>query len=179
MRDRKQNGQVVRIGDRWFVRYWERRNVAGKVERKRVSHVLGPVTTTGKRPPADVITEADRYMATTVNGVTTDAERIVTMGDFVERVYLCWVRQYKRPSTLEGVSGRLGRPPQAALRKGVAQGNSYLSRSRVAKRNRRGCKAEPQHPEAHQERNKRNFHSGKAAGLFPRGEPRSGYRDQS
>jgi integrase len=102
MRNRKQNGQVVRIGDRWFVRYWERRNVAGKVERKRVSHVLGPVTTTGKRPPADVITEADRYMATTVNGVTTDAERIVTVGDFVERVYLCWVKQYKRPSTLKG-----------------------------------------------------------------------------
>jgi hypothetical protein len=63
-------GQMVRIGDRWFVRYWERRNVVGKVERKRVSHVLGPVTTTAKRPPADVITEADRYMATTVNGVT-------------------------------------------------------------------------------------------------------------
>jgi integrase len=102
MRNRKQNGQVVRISDRWFVRYWERRNVAGKVQRKRVSHVLGPVTTTGKRPPADMIAEADRYMATTVNAGAVAAERIVTIGDFVERVYLPWVEQYKRPSTLKG-----------------------------------------------------------------------------
>jgi hypothetical protein len=102
MRNRKQNGQVVRISDRWFVRYWERRNVAGKVQRKRVSHVLGPVITTGKRPPADVIAEADRYMATTVNAGAVAAERIVTIGDFVERVYLPWVEQYKRPSTLKG-----------------------------------------------------------------------------
>jgi integrase len=102
MRNRKQNGYVVRIGDRWYVRYWERRNVAGQVERKRVSHVLGPVTTTGKRPPADVIAEGDRYMATTVNGAAVVAERIVTIGDFVERVYLPWVEQYKRPSTLKG-----------------------------------------------------------------------------
>ena len=102
MRNRKQNGQVVRIGDRWFVRYWERRMVAGEVRRKRVSHALGPVTSRGKKPPAEVTTEADRYMATKVNGVTADAERIVTIGDFVERVYLRWVEQYKRPSTLKG-----------------------------------------------------------------------------
>jgi integrase len=102
MRNRKQNGQVVRIGDRWFVRYWERRNVAGNMQRKRVSHVLGPVGTTGKRPPADVIAEADRYMATTVNRGAMVAERIVTIGDFVERVYLRWVEQYKRRSTLKG-----------------------------------------------------------------------------
>lgn len=26
---RKQNGTIVRIRDRWYVRYWERRNIAG------------------------------------------------------------------------------------------------------------------------------------------------------
>ncbi len=102
MRNRKQNGHVVRIGDRWFVRYWERRTVAGKVQRKRVSHVLGPVTTTGKRPPADVRAEADCYMATTVNSGAIAADRIVTINDFVERVYLPWVEKYKRPSTVKG-----------------------------------------------------------------------------
>src|SRR5215469_14648528 len=35
MRKRMQQGQVVRIADRWFVRYWERRNVGGTIERKR------------------------------------------------------------------------------------------------------------------------------------------------
>jgi hypothetical protein len=76
---RKQNGQVIRIGDRWYVRYWERRNVNGAIERKRVTHLLGPVTTRGKRPPADVVTEAERHMVT-VNSGALIAERIVTIG---------------------------------------------------------------------------------------------------
>jgi integrase len=101
MRNRKQHGQIIRIGDRWYVRYWERRNVSGKVERKRVSHQLGPVTTRGKRPPADIVNEAERHMAT-VNSGTITAERIVTISDFSERVYLPWIEQHKRPSTAKG-----------------------------------------------------------------------------
>ncbi len=101
MRNRKQNGQIVRIGDRWYVRYWERRNVGGNVERKRVTQFLGTVTTRGKRPPADIEKEAERHMAT-VNGGAISAERIVTIGDFVERVYLPWIDQHKRPSTAKG-----------------------------------------------------------------------------
>jgi integrase len=101
MRNRKQHGQVIRIGERWYVRYWERRNVGGNIERKRVTHPLGPVTTRGKRPPADLVDEAARHMAT-VNSGTIPAERIVTIGDFVERVYLPWIEQHKRPSTAKG-----------------------------------------------------------------------------
>ncbi len=101
MRNRKQNGQIIRIGDRWYVRYWERRNVGGNVERKRVSHQLGPITTRGKRPPADIESEAERHMAT-VNSGTIPAERIVTISDFAERVYLPWIEQHKRPSTAKG-----------------------------------------------------------------------------
>ncbi len=94
MRNRKQNGTIIRIGDRWYVRYWERRNVGGTLERKRVSHQLGPVTTRGKRPPADIVIEAERHMAT-VNSGSVPADRIVTVGDFVERVYLPWIDQHK------------------------------------------------------------------------------------
>jgi len=94
----KQHGQVIRIGGHWYVRYWERRNVGGNIERKRVTHQLGPATTRGKRPPADIGTEADRHMAT-VNTGTITAERIVTVGDFMERIYLPWIDQHKRPST--------------------------------------------------------------------------------
>ena len=101
MRNRKQQGQIIRIGDRWYVRYWERRNIGGTVERKRVTHSIGQVTTRGKRPPADIKTEAERHMAT-VNSGTIPAERIVTIGDFVERVYLPWIEQHKRPSTAKG-----------------------------------------------------------------------------
>jgi len=101
MRNRKQGGQVIRIGDRWYVRYWERRNVGGKIERKRVTHMLGPVTTRGKRPPADIVTEAERHMAT-VNSGSMPPERILTVGDFLERVYLPWIDTHKRPSTAKG-----------------------------------------------------------------------------
>lgn len=101
MRNRKQNGQIVRIGDRWYVRYWERRNIGGTVERKRVTQQLGAVTTRGKRPPAEIEKEAQRHMAT-VNGGAIPAARIVTIGDFVESVYLPWIEQHKRPSTAKG-----------------------------------------------------------------------------
>jgi integrase len=101
MRNRKQKGQIIRIGDRWYVRYWERRNIGGTVERKRVTHSIAEVTTRGKRPPADIKTEAERHMAT-VNSGTVPADRIVTIGDFVERVYLPWTAEHKRPSTAKG-----------------------------------------------------------------------------
>src|SRR3954452_2656113 len=101
MRNRKQQGQIMRIGERWYVRYWERRNIAGTVERKRVTHLLGEASARGKRPPADINTEAERHMAT-VNSGTVPAERIVTIGDFVERVYLPWIKEHKRPSTAKG-----------------------------------------------------------------------------
>jgi len=38
----------------------------------------------------------------TVNSGTVPAERIVTIGDFVERVYLPWTADHKRPSTARG-----------------------------------------------------------------------------
>jgi integrase len=98
---RKQQGQIIRIGDRWYVRYWERRNIGGTLERKRVTHSVGEVTTRGKRPPADIKTEAEQHMAT-VNSGTVPAERIVTIGDFVEKVYLPWTAVHKRPSTAKG-----------------------------------------------------------------------------
>ena len=101
MRNRKQQGQIIRIANRWYVRYWERRNIGGTIERKRVTHSIGEVTTRGKRPPADIKTEAERHMAT-MNSGSVPAERIVTIGDFVERVYLPWTAEHKRPSTAKG-----------------------------------------------------------------------------
>ena len=97
---RKQKGQVIRIGDRWYVRYWESRNVGGVIERKRVTHFLGWVTTRGKRPPAEIEDAAAKYMVT-MNSGNIPAEKIVTVGDFGEQVWLPWVQRYKRPSTAQ------------------------------------------------------------------------------
>ena len=41
MRHREQKGQIIRIGDHWYVRYWERRNIGGSIERNKVTHELG------------------------------------------------------------------------------------------------------------------------------------------
>jgi integrase len=38
----------------------------------------------------------------TINSGTVPADRIVTIGDFVERVYLPWTKEHKRPSTAKG-----------------------------------------------------------------------------
>ena len=101
MRTRKQPGQIIRIGDSWYVRYWEKRNVTGSIERKRVTHQLGPVMTRGKHAPADIEAEAEKHMHSVNNG-SFAPERIVTISDFAEGVYLPWVEQHKRPSTMKG-----------------------------------------------------------------------------
>jgi integrase len=98
-----QKGHIVKISGRWFVRYWERRNVNGTVEQKRVSHCLGSVTTRGKRPPADIEDAAAEHMAN-INGGKIPAERITTLGAFVKDVYLPWVKNHKRPSTARSYS---------------------------------------------------------------------------
>jgi integrase len=101
MRKRSQSGYIVRISGRWYVRYWESRNVDGKVVRKRASHLLGPITTKGKKPPAEIVDEAERHMAS-VKGSAIVAERVVTIGDFVTLIYLPWIEKNKRPSTAKG-----------------------------------------------------------------------------
>jgi len=90
---RQQGGQIIRIGDRWYIRYWERRNINGTVERKRVTHSIGQITTRGERPAADIKAEAERHMVT-VNSGAVPADRIVTIGDFVQQVYLPWIAEH-------------------------------------------------------------------------------------
>jgi integrase len=99
MRSRSQNGQIVRIGEFWYVRYWERRNVGGVLERRRVTHKLGGAST--KHAPTRIRRESMKHMQT-VNSSGIQPERIVTIGDFVEGVFLPWVEAHKRPSTSKG-----------------------------------------------------------------------------
>ncbi len=86
-RRRKQNGQIIVINSRWYVRYYERQNVGGVIERRRVTHLLGPVTTRGKTPPAEIMTEAERHMAT-INLSTIPVEQLISLLDFMENEFL-------------------------------------------------------------------------------------------
>lgn len=101
---RKQQGQILQIGKRWYVRYWERQNKGGSIERKRVTYAIGKVISRGKRPPADIVSEAARHMAT-VNECCIAPERLVCFSDFVTGVYLPWVKESKKPSTYKGYRG--------------------------------------------------------------------------
>lgn len=100
-----QNGQIVKISNRWYVRFRESRNVQGTIERKRVSHCLGSITTRGKHPPADIKQMASDYMAK--RGATKiRPEQIVTLVDFAERIWLPHVEQYEKPSTVRSHRNR-------------------------------------------------------------------------
>ncbi|HKM84709.1 MAG TPA: hypothetical protein VJW96_00775 [Terriglobales bacterium] len=101
MRNREQKGTIVRISKNWHVRFWERVNVNGTIMRKRKTHLLGPVTTRGKRAPADIETECKAFMAT-MNGCAIPAENRVSLAQFIETVYLPDIEKYKRPSTFKG-----------------------------------------------------------------------------
>ena len=99
-----QTGTIVKLkGGRWYLRYREGRNVNGTIVQLRVSYCLGAVTTRGKHPPADIKDAAREHMAT-VNGGKIPAERVATVGEFVEGVYLPWIKQQRRPSTVRSYS---------------------------------------------------------------------------
>lgn len=101
MRNRKQAGQIIVINSRWYVRYYQRQTVNGVLERRRVCHLLGSVTTRGKTPPADIVSEAEQHM-NTINHCSIPVEQIIGLGEFVENTFLPSVKQNAKPSTYRG-----------------------------------------------------------------------------
>jgi hypothetical protein len=51
MKNRKQAGQLIRIGARWYVRYWERRNIVHDCS----SNSNAPSTGVHWRPMGDLV----------------------------------------------------------------------------------------------------------------------------
>jgi integrase len=72
----------------------------GVLVRKRVSYYLGDAVGRGRRPPDDIQKAAKDHMASVTSGVVP-AERIVTIKDFAEAVFLPWSEEHKRPSTFK------------------------------------------------------------------------------
>lgn len=95
---RKQTGTIVQFCGRWYTRYSEHINQDGRLVPKKRSHCLGKVTTKGKHPPADIVKAAEEFMRT-INESTILPEQNLTLSDFVESVYLPWIKQNRRPST--------------------------------------------------------------------------------
>ena len=99
-RNREQSGQVFQRHGSWYVRYYESRVINGVVKRVRVCKQLGEVTTRGKVAPAPIAQRA-REIVDAVNRPAYTAEKVVKLGDFVERIYFPRVEQHLRPSTLK------------------------------------------------------------------------------
>ena len=104
MRRRKQRGQIITIGDRWYLRFWESVPQDGTLVRKRKTHCLGQITGRSKKPPADIEDEAEKYMATVVNDNSIPNAHNVTFASFVETHFLPWAKLNKRPSTYKAYS---------------------------------------------------------------------------
>jgi len=98
-RRRKQNGTICHFCGRWYLRYYETRVEGGVLVRKRMSHLLGPVEgRETKHPPDSMAREAERFMSQR-NHSSIPPERVTSVAEFVEHVYLPWISQFKRPSS--------------------------------------------------------------------------------
>jgi integrase len=118
---RKQAGQIITIGDHWYVRYWSRQveNRCGVcklnedkrhenaghafvreavVERKRRTTMLGLKTTRGRTAPDAIKNAAEDFMRG-LNRTTVSTDRTITIGKFAKDVFLPYVTAHKRPST--------------------------------------------------------------------------------
>lgn len=100
-RTRQQSGYIFKARGNWYVRYFEDRMVEGQLRHDRIAKQIGPVTTRGKRPPRNIEDEA-REIVAAATVTNANPERVLTIGEFVERVYFPHIEQHKRPSTLKG-----------------------------------------------------------------------------
>jgi hypothetical protein len=100
MRKTNQTGYLMRRRGWWVLRYRERVGVGGKIKTVQRAMRLVPVDA-GHKTKASVRDIAKRALEP-LNGNSTEPLSITKLGDFVERVYLPFTRQQKRPSTYKG-----------------------------------------------------------------------------
>ena len=102
MRRAKQSGYVMRHRGWWVLRYRERVGVGGELSTIQRAKRLVPIDAQHKTR-ASVRQLAEQELEP-LNRHSIPPLSITTMGDFVDRVYLPFVKQQKRPSTYRGYS---------------------------------------------------------------------------
>ena len=100
MRKAKQSGYIMRHRGWWVLRYRERVGVDGKITSVQRAKRLVAVDAQHKTK-ASVRDLAERALEP-LNRHLSEPLRITKLGDFVDRVYLPFVKQQKRPSTYRG-----------------------------------------------------------------------------
>ena len=100
MRKTSQAGYVMRHRGWWVVRYRERVGVGGKIETVQRAKRLAPVDAEHKTK-ASVRDLAKRELEP-LNRNVGEPLSITKLSDFVDRIYLPFAKQQKRPSTYRG-----------------------------------------------------------------------------
>jgi integrase len=100
MRKTNQAGYIMRHRDWWVLRYRERVGVGGEIKMIQRAKRLAPINAEHKTR-ASVRDLAERELGR-LNQNIAEPLTITKLGDFVERVYLPFVKQQKRPSTSRG-----------------------------------------------------------------------------
>jgi hypothetical protein len=101
----------------------------------------------------------------TINGGKIPAERITTIGDFLNGVYLRWIDEHKRPSTAKGYRD-IWEDHLKPLCADVWMKNVRgVSRPGLAKCDRRKG-AEPEYAQTHQVRDQRDMQTRETARLL-------------
>jgi integrase len=102
MKRAQQNGSITRHRGWWVVRYREQVGVGGKIKTLRRARRLARVDAQHKTK-ASVRHLAEKQLEPLQRGRISPLS-VTTVGDFVDRVYLPYVKQQKRPSTYRGYS---------------------------------------------------------------------------
>lgn len=102
MRRAKQSGYIMPQRGWWVLSYRERVGVGGKIKTVQRAKRLAPVDSQHKTK-ASVRDLANREL-NPLNRNSAEPMSVTKLGDFVDRVYLPFVKQQKRPSTHRGYS---------------------------------------------------------------------------
>jgi integrase len=98
---RKQTGCLVRRGGWWLLRYRMRVMEKGKLRSVNRAHKLCVVDAQHKTR-ASVRRLAEDFLRPLNDGSSEQQQPTSRLGEFVEKVYLPYVREHKRPSTYRG-----------------------------------------------------------------------------
>jgi hypothetical protein len=102
MRRVKQSGYIMRHRGWWVLRYRERVGIGGKIETVQRAKRLVPVDAQHKTKAS--VRDLAQQELEPLNRHLAEPLRLTNLGDFVDRVYLPFVKQQKRPSTYRGYS---------------------------------------------------------------------------
>ena len=100
MRKTNQAGYIMRHRGWWVLRYRERVGVGGELKTVQRARRLALIDADHKTRAS--VRELAKPLLEPLNKGTASPLTITTVGDFCERVYLPFVKEHKRPSTVRG-----------------------------------------------------------------------------